>query len=65
MIMIEFLDTSLGNTFEETELIADYRWLADKIVDGTPRNSEQTTAIRKLIESMDCSLRAMRVKTCE
>ncbi len=65
MIMIEFLDTSLGNTPEEVYLISDYRHLADKIVDETPRNSEQTTAIRKLIESMDCSLRALRVKSCE
>ncbi len=65
MIMIEFLDTGLANTREEVALILDYRVLADKIVDSVPRNPEQTTAIRKLIESMDCSLRALRVKTCE
>ena len=65
MNLVEFLDTSLANTREEVALISDYRVLADKILDDLPRNAEQTTAIRKLIESMDGSLRAMRVKSHE
>ena len=33
--------------------------LAHQIVNSTPKNSEQTTALRKLLEAKDCAVRAM------
>lgn len=32
--------------------------LAHEIVDALPRNPERTTALRKLLESKDCAVRA-------
>lgn len=32
--------------------------LAQTIVDNLPRNPERTTALRKLLESKDCAVRA-------
>jgi hypothetical protein len=33
--------------------------LAQKVVDGLPRNPERTTALRKLLEAKDAAVRAM------
>lgn len=35
-----------------------YAVLAQHIVDTTPRNPERTVALRKLLESKDCAVRA-------
>lgn len=36
--------------------------LAEKIVDGLPRNPERTVALRKLLEAKDCAVRAALYK---
>ena len=35
-----------------------YAWLADPLVEHTPRSAERTAALRKLLESKDAAVRA-------
>jgi hypothetical protein len=37
--------------------------LAHEIVETLPRNPERTTALRKLVESKDCAIRALLYKS--
>lgn len=41
---------------------APFGELARAIVDTLPRNPERTTALRKLLESKDCAVRALLYK---
>lgn len=40
------------------EVSKPYRDLAQQMVDTLPRNPERTVALRKLLESKDCAVRA-------
>lgn len=43
----------------ELQVVSNKFWqLADWIVTELPRNSERTVALRKLLESKDCAVRA-------
>lgn len=45
------------------EISKPFGELADKIHDTLPRNPERTVALRKLLESKDCAVRAFIAKT--
>lgn len=38
-----------------------YHDMAQKLVEALPKNPERTTALRKLLESKDCAVRARMV----
>ena len=52
-----------GLTKELAEIAQPYALLVQKILELCPENPERTTALRKLLESRECALRAKVFKT--
>lgn len=57
--MLQFFAFASGQLpVELHEVALDYANMAQVLVETLPRNPERTVALRKLLESRDCALRA-------
>jgi hypothetical protein len=49
-------------TYEQQIVVKPFDTLAAMIIEMLPKNSETTTALRKILEARDCALRSIKFK---